>query len=79
MTLAEFFRAHTRAALAFSGGADSAFLLRAAREYGCDVTAYYGKTAFQPEFEYRDALRLTRDYAQSGIISQIGEAVSKKS
>lgn len=27
----------------------------------------------------KSALRLTRDYAQSGIISQIGEAVSKKS
>lgn len=58
MTLEEFFREHPKAALAFSGGTDSAFLLWAAKRYGCDVTAYYVKTAFQPEFEYRDALRL---------------------
>ena len=61
MTLSDFFRGHPKAALAFSGGADSALLLWAAREYGCAVTAYYGKTAFQPEFEYRDALRLARE------------------
>lgn len=61
MTLEEFFQAHPRAALAFSGGTDSAFLLWAAREYGCDVRAYYVKTAFQPQFEYEDALRLARE------------------
>ena len=61
MTLSDFFRGHPKAALAFSGGTDSALLLWAAREYGCTVTAYYGKTAFQPEFEYRDALRLARE------------------
>ena len=61
MTLQEFFQAHPRAALAFSGGTDSALLLWAAREYGCDVRAYYVKTAFQPQFEYEDALRLARE------------------
>ncbi len=61
MTLPEFFQAHPRAALAFSGGTDSALLLWAAREYGCDVRAYYVKTAFQPQFEYEDALRLARE------------------
>ena len=45
-------------ALAFSGGVDSSYLLYAARQLGADVKAYYVKTAFQPEFEYRDALRL---------------------
>ncbi|HIR57344.1 MAG TPA: ATP-dependent sacrificial sulfur transferase LarE [Candidatus Gallacutalibacter pullicola] len=58
MTLEEFFRDCPRAALAFSGGTDSAFLFWAAKEYGCDVHAYYIKTAFQPEFELRDAHRL---------------------
>ena len=61
MTLREFFQAHPRAALAFSGGTDSAFLLWAAREYGCDLRAYYVKTAFQPRFEYEDACRLARE------------------
>lgn len=55
MTLEEFFRDCPRAALAFSGGTDSAFLFWAAKEYGCNVHAYYIKTAFQPEFELRDA------------------------
>ncbi len=58
MTLQEFFEAHPKAALAFSGGVDSSYLLYAARQLGADVKAYYVKTAFQPEFEYRDALRL---------------------
>lgn len=60
-TLQAFFQEHQRAALAFSGGADSAFLLWAAREYGCDIQPYYVKTVFQPEFEYQDAKRLARE------------------
>lgn len=58
MTLEEFFRAVPKAALAFSGGTDSAFLMWAAKHYGCDVKAYYVSTVFQPEFEKRDAIRL---------------------
>ena len=58
MTLQEFFHSHPKAALAFSGGTDSAFLLWAAKKYGCDIQPYYVKTAFQPEFELEDALRL---------------------
>ena len=65
MTLEEFFRDRPRAALAFSGGTDSAFLFWAAKEYGCDVHAYYIKTAFQPEFELRDARRLPEQLALS--------------
>ena len=60
MTLEEFFKTAPRAAAAFSGGVDSAFLLWAAVRYGCDVHAYYVKTAFQPEFELEDARRLAR-------------------
>ena len=56
--LAAFFKAHRKLALAFSGGADSAYLLYAATACGCDVTAYYVKSAFQPEFELEDAKRL---------------------
>ena len=61
MTLKTFFRQTPRAALAFSGGTDSALLLWAGKRYGCDLRAYYVKTAFQPEFEYRDALRLAQE------------------
>ena len=58
MDLQEFFTQIPKAAIAFSGGADSAFLMWAAKQYGCDARAYYVKTAFQPEFELEDARRL---------------------
>lgn len=60
MTLDTFFAEHPKAAVAFSGGTDSAFLLWAAKHYGCQVRAYYVKTAFQPAFELEDARRLTQ-------------------
>lgn len=58
MTLQDFFQVHPAAALAFSGGADSAYLLWAAKACGADVQPYFVKTAFQPQFEYDDARRL---------------------
>ena len=58
MTLEQFFKQHPRIALAFSGGVDSAYLLYAAAKYGADIKAYYVKTAFQPQFEYEDAVKL---------------------
>lgn len=58
MELTEFFEKNKRAALAFSGGVDSAYLLYAAVAAGAEIGAYYVKTQFQPEFELRDALRL---------------------
>ena len=61
MRLEDFFQEHSRLALAFSGGTDSAFLMQQAVKAGIDVHAYYVKTAFQPDFEYRDALRLSEE------------------
>lgn len=61
MDLRAFFRENPRAAIAFSGGVDSAYLLYAAQQYAKDVTAYYVKTDFQPEFEMEDAKRLARE------------------
>lgn len=58
MKLQQFFSGHPAAALAFSGGTDSAFLLWAAKRYCLRVKAYYVKTPFQPQFEYEDARRL---------------------
>lgn len=58
MNLKDFLNSGTRAAIAFSGGVDSSYLLYAAKKNGADVTAYYVRTAFQPEFEYKDAVRL---------------------
>lgn len=58
MTLDEFFQAHPKVALGFSGGVDSSYLLYAAMQAGADVQAYFAKTQFQPDFELEDALKL---------------------
>ena len=58
MTLQDFFRDNPKAALAFSGGADSAYLLYAALENGAETGAYYVKSPFQPRFELEDARAL---------------------
>ena len=58
MTLQEFFKLHPKAALGFSGGTDSAYLLHAAKEAGADVKPYFVKTVFQPAFELADAIQL---------------------
>jgi len=59
MDLTAFFAQNPRAALAFSGGTDSAYLLYAARTAGAEVHPYFIKTAFQPASELSDAQRLT--------------------
>ena len=59
--LKQFFTEHPKCALAFSGGVDSAYLLYAAKKAGAEVRAYYVKAAFQPEFEFQDAIRLAEE------------------
>lgn len=61
MQLKEFFDKNPKAAIAFSGGVDSAYLLFAAIRCGADVKAYYVKSPFQPEFELEDAKRLAAE------------------
>jgi len=58
MELKEFFAQNPKAAIAFSGGVDSAYLLYAAIKSGADIKAYYVKSPFQPRFELEDAKRL---------------------
>ena len=58
MTLERFFHEHPKAALAFSGGVDSAYLLWAGLRAGAEVWPYFVKTPFQPRFELEDAYRL---------------------
>ena len=58
MTLEQFFHEHPKAALAFSGGVDSAYLLWAGLQAGAEVWPYFVKTPFQPRFELEDAYRL---------------------
>lgn len=61
MELKDFFNDNKKAAIAFSGGVDSAYLLYAAGSFGAEVRAYYVKSDFQPEFELRDAKRLAEE------------------
>ncbi|MGI6255679.1 MAG: ATP-dependent sacrificial sulfur transferase LarE [Acutalibacter sp.] len=70
MELKEFFRECPKAALGFSGGVDSAYLLYAAVDAGADVRPYFVKTAFQPAFELEDARRLC---AQLGVALTVVE------
>lgn len=68
MELEQFWMAHPTAAIAFSGGVDSAYLLYSAVKAGAQVKAYYVKSPFQPQFELEDAQKLA---AQLGFPMEI--------
>lgn len=76
MNLEQFFKENKKAAIAFSGGVDSAYLLYEAVKNGADVKAYYVKTAFQPQFELEDAkcladaLMVDMDILECDILSK---------
>lgn len=59
--LRNFFESNPRAAVAFSGGVDSAYLLFCAARYAKSAKAYFVKTEFQPDFELEDAMSLARE------------------
>ncbi|MDE7276779.1 MAG: ATP-dependent sacrificial sulfur transferase LarE [Lachnospiraceae bacterium] len=61
MVIQEFFERYPKAAIAFSGGVDSAYLLYTAVKYADKVKAYYVKSEFQPQFELDDALHLAKE------------------
>ena len=61
MDLKTFFNDNPVAALGFSGGVDSSYLLYAGMHYGAKIKAYYVNAAFQPAFELEDAKRLAAE------------------
>ncbi len=61
MDLENYFKQNPVVALGFSGGVDSSYLLYAGRRYGADIKPYFIKTAFQPQFEYEDALKMASE------------------
>ena len=60
MTIQEFFQQNPIAAVAFSGGVDSAWLLHEAAAYAERTAAYFVRTPFQPDFELVDAQETAR-------------------
>ena len=58
MELSDFFARCPKAALAFSGGTDSALLLLAGTRAGARIQPYFLASPFQPAFERQDAERL---------------------
>ena len=66
-----FFLENKKAALGFSGGVDSSFLLWAALRCGAEIRPYYVSTAFQPAFEQADALRLARSLGVEPVILEL--------
>ena len=58
MKLSTFFKNNPKVALAFSGGVDSSYLLYTAKKHGAEVSAYFVKSQFQPQFELEDAKRI---------------------
>ena len=75
MDIKEFFEETKEAAICFSGGVDSAYLLSQAVKYAVKVKAYYVKSCFQPEFELEDALRLAEQLGAEMEVLNLGTAV----
>ena len=75
MELKKFFEETKEAALAFSGGVDSAYLLSQAVKYAGRVKAYYVKSCFQPGFELADALRLAEELGADMEVLNLGDSV----
>ena len=67
MELQDFFKEHPKAAIAFSGGVDSTYLLAEALRLGADVKPYCAVTAFQPAFEKRE---------EAALCSRLGAALT---
>lgn len=65
MLLDQYFSVHSRGALAFSGGTDSAFLLWAALEAGAEVYPFFIDTPFQPRWERQAAEALCQSLGVS--------------
>ena len=71
MQLQDFLSKNPRIAVAYSGGADSSFLLYAAKDAGCDARAYFIKSQFQPGFERDDAVRLAESIGAPLIVGTL--------
>jgi ATP-utilizing enzymes of the PP-loop superfamily len=60
--LKNFYMENPEAALCFSGGVKSSYLLYMGLHYGARIKAYFVKTAFQQKHELEDAIRFAEKY-----------------
>ncbi len=58
MDIQNFFEENQKVAIAFSGGTDSTYLLFEALDAGCDVHAFFVKSAFNPQWQQDKAEEL---------------------
>ena len=52
MELKQFFEIYSKAALGFSGGVDSAYLLYAGKKYGADIRPYLSRRPFSRSLNF---------------------------
>lgn len=78
MELKDFFIKYPKIAIAFSGGVDSSYLLYSAKKYGAEVCAYFVKSAFMPQFELDDALKIANELDVPIRIISVDVLSSKK-
>ncbi|HZJ58243.1 MAG TPA: ATP-dependent sacrificial sulfur transferase LarE [Clostridia bacterium] len=68
--LREILEGIPKAALGFSGGVDSSYLLYAAKVCSVDIRGYYASSQFQPQFELDDARKVAQQVgAEMEVIS----------
>jgi len=60
MDIQTFFEQNNKVAIAFSGGLDSTYLLFEAVDAGCDVHAFFVKSAFNPDWQLEQAEKLAQ-------------------
>ena len=77
MEIKEFFNIFPETAIAFSGGVDSSYLFYAAKQYAKRYTAYYVKSVFQPEFEYKDAKKLAEELKADMCVIEVDVLYSR--
>lgn len=59
--LEKFFNDNKNVAIGFSGGVDSSYLLYVGKKLGANISPYFVKSDFQPQFELDDAKRLCEE------------------
>ena len=71
MELKDFFKTHKKVSVALSGGIDSSYLMYAAKKYGAEVSAYFVKSEFVPDFEAEDVISVAEEIGVQVKVLQV--------